>query len=63
VRVGDLVRPKSHPWQNHVGFVVAINFLGSIEVRMLSGGIKVFNSSSLETLSERNRNAKKIQKS
>jgi len=53
VRVGDLVRPKSHPWHNQVGFVVAINFLGSIEVKMLSGGIKVFNSSSLETLSEK----------
>ncbi len=53
MRVGDLVRPRSHPWNNEVGFVVAINFLGSIEVRMLGGGIKVFNSSSLETLSEK----------
>ena len=53
MRVGDLVRPKSHPWQNQVGFVVAINFLGSVEVRFLTGDIKVFNSSSLETLSEK----------
>ena len=50
MQVGDLVRPRSRPFRDSVGFVITIGFMGSIGVRLLSGRIATYNKGSLEIL-------------
>jgi len=53
--VGDLVRPKSRPFHDSVGFVIAIGFMGAIGVRLLSGRVVTYNKGVLQVLSSRHK--------
>ena len=53
MNVGDLVRPKSVPFRDQVGIVVAVGFMGSICVRLIGGRIATYNKGVLEVLSEK----------
>ncbi len=50
LHIGDLVRPRSHPFKDSVGFVIVVGFMGSIGVRLLSGRVVTYNKGSLEIL-------------
>ena len=50
MKVGDLVRPRARPFRESVGFVIAVGFMGSVGVRLLSGRIATYNKGSLEIL-------------
>ena len=52
MKVGDLVRPKAYQFQEQVGVVIAIGFLGAVGIRLMNGRIATYNKHSLEIISE-----------
>jgi hypothetical protein len=52
MKVGDLVRPKASQFQEQVGIVIAVGFLGAVGIRLMNGTIATYNKGSLEVISE-----------
>lgn len=52
MKVGDLVRPKAYQFQEQVGVVIALGFLGAVGIRLMNGTIATYNQRALEVISE-----------
>ncbi len=52
MKIGDLVRPKTRPFRDQIGIVVAVGLVGGISVRLMCGRIATYNRGSLEIVNE-----------